>query len=347
VPPASGPVTAPLELSRGQILAHRRRVNALERRLPPGADALRKAAWAGLQDSMPRAASLSIHARVAKTTSTTWEDPSLVQLWGPRYSAYVVAAKDLAVFSLGRLPDDAKGRKRAEDAADRVESVLGRKKKMGYGEVGAALGVNANSLRYGTTTGRLVIRWEGARQPTLWCVPPPDTTPEAARLELARRYLHVFGPATPTSFARWAGITPRGGSNAFEALARSLSPVRTPIGAAWILRADESALRAPPGPDAPARLLPSGDAYYLLQGDERKLLVPDAKRRGELWTTRVWPGALLVEGEIVGTWRRAQHSVRVDAWNRLSPAARDAVEAEARSLPLPGVDRSIEVVWER
>ena len=56
---------------------------------------------------MPRAALLSIHARVEGTEPSTWEDPSLVQLWGPRFSAYVVAARDLAVFSLGRLPDDA------------------------------------------------------------------------------------------------------------------------------------------------------------------------------------------------------------------------------------------------
>jgi len=295
---------------------------------------------------MPRAASLSIHARVAKTTSTTWEDPSLVQLWGPRYSAYVVPAQDLAIFSLGRLPDDAKGRKRAEDAADRVESVLGRRKRMGYGEVGLALGVNANSLRYGTTTGRLVIRWEGARQPTLWCVAPPDITPEAARLELARRYLHVFGPTTPTSFARWAGITPRGGANAFEALAASLTQVRTPIGAGSILSADEAALRASPGPDAPARLLPSGDAYYLLQGEERKLLVPDAKRRAELWTTRVWPGALLIGGDIIGTWRRANEKVSIQTWRRLTGPERDAVVAEAESLPLPGLPGPIAITWE-
>ena len=295
---------------------------------------------------MPRAASLSIHARVAKTTSTTWEDPSLVQLWGPRYSAYVVPAQDLAIFSLGRLPDDAKGRKRAEDAADRVESVLGRRKRMGYGEVGAALGVNANSLRYGTTTGRLVIRWEGARQPTLWCVAPPDITPDAARLELARRYLHVFGPTTPTSFARWAGITPRGGANAFEALAASLTQVRTPIGAGSILSADEAALRASPGPDAPARLLPSGDAYYLLQSEERKLLVPDAKRRAELWTTRVWPGALLIGGDIIGTWRRANEKVSIQTWRRLTGPERDAVVAEAESLPLPGLPGPIAITWE-
>ena len=97
-----------LDLTRTQILAFRRHVGALDERLPRGRRSLRRAAWAGLQDSMPRAALLSIHARVEGTEPSTWEDPSLVQLWGPRYNAYVVAARDLAVFSLGRLPDDAK-----------------------------------------------------------------------------------------------------------------------------------------------------------------------------------------------------------------------------------------------
>jgi hypothetical protein len=54
-----------LELTQAQILGFRRAVGGLETRLPFGPDALRRAAWAGLQDSMPRAALLSIHARVA------------------------------------------------------------------------------------------------------------------------------------------------------------------------------------------------------------------------------------------------------------------------------------------
>src|SRR6187431_85264 len=99
-----------LRLTRTQILAFRRNVGALDARLPAGPDSLRRAAWAGLQDSMPRAALLSIHARVAGTESSTWEDPSFVQVWGPRFSAFVVAASDLAVFTLGRLPDDARQR---------------------------------------------------------------------------------------------------------------------------------------------------------------------------------------------------------------------------------------------
>src|SRR5437660_12553801 len=116
-------MTSPLVLNRSQILGFRRRVGALDERLPPGRRSLRLAAWAGLQDSMPRAALLSIHARVEGTKPSTWEDSSLVQLWGPRYSAYVIPARDLAVFSLGRLPDEVGARRVAEDLAGRVRGV--------------------------------------------------------------------------------------------------------------------------------------------------------------------------------------------------------------------------------
>lgn len=293
---------------------------------------------------MPRAALLSIHARVEGTDPSTWEDASLLQLWGPRYSAYVVAARDLAVFSLGRLPDGAAARKRAEDIAAELRTLLGGTRGS-YGEAGQALGVDPNRFRYAATTGTIVIRWDGARAPTVWTVPAPAVDPRDARLELARRYLHVFGPTTPEAFAEWAGIGPRHGIAAFDALGTSLTPARTPVGDAWILSRDEPTIRDAAGPAASARLLPSGDAYFLLQGHDRELLVADADRRRQLWTPRVWPGGLLVEGELVGTWRRSQEKVTIQAWRRLSRAARDAVEVEAASLPLPGVGGRIVVRW--
>jgi len=342
---AAGVTTARLDLSREQILAFRRSAGGLDERLPPGSESLRRAAWAGLQDSMPRAALLSIHARVAETGPTTWEDPALVQLWGPRYSAYIVAAEDVAPFTLGRLPDDTAGRRRAEQAAARLHSHLDGR-KMTYGEAGHALGVNPNSLRYGTTTGTILMRWDGARQPTVWTVPRPELDPPLARLELARRYVHVFGPGTPASFARWAGIKPRGGLTAFDALQRSLTIVRTPVGDGWILTSDEPTFQARATTAAPARLLPSGDAYFLLHGADRELLVPDAAKRGMLWTSRVWPGAILVEGEIVGVWRRAGATISLQPWQSLSSAQRNALEAEAMSLPLPGIDGPMSVRWE-
>ena len=334
-----------LKLTRTQILAFRRHVGALDERLPRGRRSLRRVAWAGLQDSMPRAALLSIHARVAGTEPSTWEDPSLVQLWGPRYSTYVVAARDLAVFSLGRLPDDARSLQVAEDLAARLHALL-RGRRMTDREAGKALGNIGNRIRYAATTGTVVIRWEGARAPTVWTVPRPEIDSRAARLELARRYLHVFGPTTAEAFAEWAGIGTRHGIAAFDALRRSLTPVRTPIGDAWILTRDEPTFRTALGSAASVRLLPSGDAFFLLQGADREVLVPDADRRRALWTSRVWPGALLVRGEIVGTWRRAEGTVTVQPWRRLSRVARVTLEAEAESLPLPGVRGRIVVRWD-
>ena len=197
----------------------------------------------------------------------------------------------------------------------------------------------------GRRPARILIRWDGARQPTVWTVPPPAIDPADARNELVRRYLHVFGPGTPDAFAEWAGIPAASAHGAFAALGPSLVPVRTPIGDGWILAADEATFRAPPIPAAPARLLPSGDTFFLLQGADRELLVPDADQRATLWTPRVWPGAVLVAGEVAGTWRRAQTVVTVDPWQKLTAAQRHAIEEEAASMPLPGVSGPIRVRW--
>jgi hypothetical protein len=337
-------VCAPVELARDQILAFRRRVGALDERLAPGPESLRRAAWAGLSDSMPRGALLSIHARVAGVQSDAWQDPSLVQLWGPRYSAYVVAAVDRWVFSLGRLPEGGPALRRAEDTAERLDAYLAGR-RMPFGQAGRGMGLAPNTLRYGAATGRLLIRWDGARQPTVWTVPPPDVDPGEARKELLRRYLHVFGPGTAGGFARWAGVRPPSAQATFAALAPSLLTARTPVGEGWILDEDEPVLREPPQPPALARLLPSGDAYFLLQGADRELLVPDPARRAELWTPRVWPGALLVDGQVAGVWRRAEALVSIQAWRTLTAAEREAVEAEAASLPLADPGRPVRVAW--
>ena len=338
-------MTSPLVLSRAQILAFRRRVGALDERLSPGRGSLRQAAWAGLQDSMPRAALLSIHARVEGAVPSSWEDSSLVQLWGPRFQVYVIAARDLAVFSLGRFPDDLKARRRAEDLAARLHALLDGA-TMPYGAAGDALGLHdANSLRYAATTGTVLIRWAGARQPTVWTVPSTGDDPFKARLELARRHLHVFGPSTPEAFARWAGISAREGLTAFDSLRRSLTAVRTPIGDAWILARDEPNL--PRRPRARGTGTAAAERRCLLPaaGGRPRLLVPDADHRSALWTSRVWPGAVLLDGEISGTWRRANETVTIQTWRRPSRAARQAVEAEAAALPLPGLQREIVVRW--
>ena len=335
-----------LELTCSQILAFRRRVGHLDARLTHGPANLRRAAWAGLQDSVPRAALFSIHARVEDTRPDTWADPNLVQLWGPRFNVYVVAARDHWVFTRGRLTDDQSRRNHAEALAARLRALLGEG-EMTYAQAGKALGVHPNQLRHAAPTGSVLVRWDGAGKPTIRMVPPPEADRGDARRELARRFLHIFGPSSAESFAEWAGVSLSHGVSTFDEIRRTLIPVHTPVGDAWILARDEPEFRAEPGPPAPVRLIPSGDTYYLLRGNDRDLVVPDNDRQRALWPSRVWPGAVLIEGEIVGTWRRTKDTVTIRPWVDLTRTEVELVEAEAGSLPVPDIVGTVKVEWAR
>lgn len=59
---ARPPSRRPLDVSSEQLLRFRLRANHLAERLPPGSFVL--AAFAGLQDTAPRAALMSLHARL-------------------------------------------------------------------------------------------------------------------------------------------------------------------------------------------------------------------------------------------------------------------------------------------
>jgi hypothetical protein len=64
--------------------------------------------------------------------------------------------------------------------------------------------------------------------------------------------------------------------------------------------------------------------------------VPDEARRKDLWRVLGRPGAILANGEVIGTWRpRASGEklgVRVEPWRRLDAGDRAAVEREAERL---------------
>ena len=102
--------------------------------------------------------------------------------------------------------------------------------------------------------------------------------------------------------------------------------------------------RAVADPPAPPRLrlLPPFDP--LIAGRDRALLVPETERRRVLWPALGHPGAVLADGEVVGTWRPQASGKKLTltvtafvggAWPGLDEEA--ARVAAARGLRLAGM----------
>jgi hypothetical protein len=274
----------------------------LDRRLP--LDQLAIAAHAGLQDSAPRAALFSLHARVVGVGPDSWQDASLAQVWGPRLAAYVVPADAVATFTLGLLPRDREQRARIVGLSDRVLAVLDGS-PMRSNRLFAAFGDlrNPGLVRAASAAGRFVIRWD-ARTTTVIPIAPPAVDEEDARVDLARRYVAWFGAAGGAArFARWAGI---GLADATKTWA-TLAPV------AWTR--DRGAVRG-------VRFLPLGDPFLFGPG------------RPEVEAREI-PGVVLVDGRRAGTWARQRHHVTVRPSPRLSAAEIDRVTTAAQELSGP------------
>jgi winged helix DNA-binding protein len=74
----------------------------------------------------------------------------------------------------------------------------------------------------------------------------------------------------------------------------------------------------------------------LLQGRDRALLVPGEAHAKDLWRILGRPGGVLVDGEVVGTWRPRKAGRRlglqVQLWQDVSPAVQTALAEQAEAL---------------
>ncbi len=122
--------------------------------------------------------------------------------------------------------------------------------------------------------------------------------PQVARAELVRRYLRCYGPSTPAGLAAWLGVRTGDTDPWWSLVADELTPVGF-AGTSWILTEDLDALRSPPAPVG-VRLLPPRDPYTQMR--DRETIVDPAFHR-QVWKALGEPGAVLADGEIVGTWR--------------------------------------------
>jgi Winged helix DNA-binding domain len=156
----------------------------------------------------------------------------------------------------------------------------------------------------------------------------PGRTPAAS--EAVRRFLGHYGPATPGDFADWAGLAKPHARRLWDAASSDLAELRVGKERAWSLGEDAGALESPPAAEG-VRLLPPGDPY--LQKPNRPLLAPDAELRKRLFRPVASPGAVLVDGRLVGMWRMKLRGRKAEIGvEKLGRLRRGEVEEEAQRV---------------
>ncbi|MDQ3778021.1 MAG: winged helix DNA-binding domain-containing protein, partial [Actinomycetota bacterium] len=258
---------------------------------------------------------------------------------------YIVPRKDVGVFTLGSYPRDEDVAADLERLADEIQRVT-KGEMRPVGEVQSRVAADKPiRLKRTAVTGRVHIRWDASR---IWLIPAerPKLDVEDARRELARRFLHWFGPTTVQQLARWTGVDARDAKETWAQLEAELAEVDVDGRRGFLLAADLEAVERAPAVTG-VRLLPIDDPFTKFDHD---LLVPDeAERRRVLpragESPGYAPGAVLVDGEIVGAWQRQERRVRIHPFARLSPHARNSIDKEALSFPIAG-SLAPTVTWE-
>ena len=170
----------------------------------------------------------------------------------------------------------------------------------------------------------------GTSPPVLQPIPGFSASAEAPeRFDLIRCYLRLLGPATPQQVAAYLDapvqeVKARWPQDAVETLLEDKSH--------WMLAEDLPKIGG--GPATAVRLLGGFDLF--VQTKERTLLVADPKQAKVLWPVLGRPGAVLVDGEIAGTWRPrkagSKLTVLIGLWAPLDAKKRAAVQSEAEKL---------------
>jgi hypothetical protein len=347
------------DVSRGQVLAFRSHVQGLGR-TSAGLDDT-AVLDIGVQDT---GADGGLWALAIRGVDTTAIGADLVLLWTVRGAPHFYRRAEAAQVAAAVEPfSDADAGKRIFDASKPLKAA-------GIGNL-EALDAIAESMRdlvtqptvKGDLSGRLSAELP---EPYLrYCHPcdathvyempfrlaalraglelQPDTSPPVLRripgfrkrrtapahLDVVRAYLHLLGPATPRHVAGYldaplADVKARWPDDAVEVTVEGSQR--------WALPDDLDLLAtAEPGP---LRLLPPFDLY--LQARDRELLVGDKEQAKALWPSLGRPGAVLVGGDLAGTWRPRKAgkrlTVAVDLWAKASPQIRSAVDEQAQRL---------------
>jgi Winged helix DNA-binding domain len=361
-----------LSLSWDQVRAQRLARSHLAK--PASRDAIAEVVGdvCGIQAQVMVAAELALSARVGGLTQNEvraelWVRRNLVKTYGPRGTLHLLPADELPTWmaALRAIPNHhgAMWNALTDVAPDQVERLVAATREVLDGRqltrdelardisklVGAWARKGLSSmwgdlLAPAALTGALCfapsegihVRFVRADQ---WIDEWRDEDPQAALLNVLRRFVAAYGPTTPHLFASWFATSPATARDLFNQLGDELVPVEVERTRMWMLAGD--AARPFPAPSGVVRLVPQYDCFVLGSRPREQLIREGAQTRIRSYRRGRYEGAvalptLLVDGLVTGIWERRQRGgrieVTVEAIEGLTKAQRDQLNDEVTRI---------------
>ena len=357
---------AALKVSWAQVHAFRLERHHLAQRAPKK-DLIRVIGEiGGVQAQVMSAAELQagvrVECKVDDVREALWKRKTLVKTWLMRGTLHLIPAEDLPVFTAAmetrwmRLRNswlkfvqltEPEFRNLIEAIGEALDGqVLTREEliskvakgrpahirevmKSGWGSILKPV-ARRGLLCFGPSRGQSVT----FVRPQLWLDSWREVDPDQALIEVARRYLSAYGPATKEDFARWWGNWPGVGKAAWAGLAGELASVDIEGRSANVLAADADRIqRQPVAPSV--QLLPAFDPYVM--GHSSRAHIVEAINLSKVSRTAGWISAVvLVDGRVAGTWshvaRKDTLVVSIESFRRLAAKTRIEVRRRAETI---------------
>lgn len=353
-----------MTVDRQQVLAYRAFVQGLHRDTHAVGEL--QVLDLGVQDTPPGSADHALANRLPSPVPAASNTTGLITTWSARGAPHVHRQDDLVPLSRALWPwsdDDALARLDTSSGPVRLTGMPARQalrlvaeqiadivtRPMPKGDVSTALTSRVSAVmtvdcrrcqatHIVETLFRTSVLPAGIsfapRERVVTFVPVPGwpgVPNEAAGVDdLVTTYLLLLGPATPDDVAAFLGTRTTELRSQWPG---ELAEVEVAGKTRWMPEAMIDTFSAPPDPP-PVRLLPPSDPW--LQARDRDLIVPNRDHQKTLWPILGRPGALLVDGEVAGTWRARKRGQRLDVtiqpFGRLSASQRGLIDDEAALL---------------
>jgi Winged helix DNA-binding domain len=355
-----------LELSWSQVHAFRLERHHLVRRAAKKDLTRVVGEIGGVQAQVMSAAELQtgvrVDCRVGDVRDALWKRKTLVKTWLMRGTLHLVPAEDLPLFTaamrtrsmrmrnswlkyvqlsepeflalveaIGEALDgqvltrDELVEKVAKGRPEHIRQVM----RSGWGMILKPV-ARRGLLCFGPSRGQSVT----FVRPPQWLSAWREVDTDEALVEVARRYLRAYGPATKEDFARWWGRWSGVGKAAWSGLGDELVPVAVEGRRADLLASDAERIAKPRTAES-VQLLPAFDPYVM--GHSSRDHIVEAANLSKVSRTAGWISAVvLVDGQVAGTWTHVAPKgtlrITVEPFRRLSAKTMAEVRRRADSL---------------